>query len=218
MRKLIIGNKSYSSWSMRGWLACKLSELPFEEQVVPMFTPAWDAARAGPLLAPSGGQVPVLWEADLCVWDSLAIITHLAEAVGADKFWPAERDARAYAQCLVAEMHSSYAALRQDCGMNLRRVYEAGAISDSVAWDVARITALWESARSNYGAGGDFLFGAFGAADIMFAPVVTRFHTYALPATPTVQAYIDAVRAHPHMREWQAAADAEDWVIDKYER
>jgi glutathione S-transferase len=218
MLKLIIGNKAYSSWSLRGWLAVKQSGVPFTEQIVPMWTPAWDVLQSSAEMAPTRGQVPVIWDGDICVWDSLAIITYLSDQAGDAKFWPTDKAARATAAAYCAEMHAGYQALRNACTMNLRKLYPAEPLAEDVAKDVARITHLWETARANYGAAGDFLFGTFGAADIMFAPVVGRFLTYALPTTPVVQGYIDAIRAHPFMQEWQAAADAEEWVIDKYER
>ena len=217
MLKLIIGNKAYSSWSQRGWLACKQSGLPFDEQVVPMWSPEWDALKSG-VLAQSAGKVPSLFDGEIFVWDSMAIVMYLSEKSGADKFWPAEPQARATAMSYCAEMHSSYQTLRNECSSNYRKTYSAEPMSEGLAADVARITHLWEAARATHGKGGDFLFGAFGAADIMFAPVVGRFLTYALPITPVVKAYLDAVRAQPFVADWYAAAHAEPWVIDKYER
>lgn len=217
MLKLIIGNKAYSSWSQRGWLACKQSGLPFEEQVVPMLSAEWNALKAG-VLAQSGGKVPALFDGDTLIWDSLAIIMVLAEKAGANKFWPADAAARATALSMCAEMHSSFQALRNTCDSNYRRKYAPTPLATDVAIDVARIIQLWEDARKAYGDGGDFLFGAFGAADIMFAPVVGRFLTYALPTTPVVEGYVKAMRAHPFITEWYDAAEAEPWVIEKYER
>lgn len=215
--QLIIGNKAYSSWSQRGWLACKQSGLPFEERVVPMWSPEWEALRTG-VLAQSAGKVPALFDGDTFVWDSMAILHYLAEKAGADKFWPADPAARAQALSYCAEMHSSYQALRNVCSSNYRRSFAAGPLADDVAADVARISHLWEAARTAHSGAGGFLFGPFGAADIMFAPVVGRFLTYDLPTTPIVKTYIDAVRAHPFVAEWYEAAHAEPWVIGKYER
>ena len=215
MLKIIVGNKRYSSWSLRGWLAVKQSGLPYEERVIPMWTDAYDAAKAEGLL-PSG-KVPTLWDGDLVVWDSLAIVEHLAERGGRDRFWPADPAARAFARSIAAEMHSGFAPLRQQCGMNLGRRYPGFAINVEALADIARITNLWAEARERFGAGGDYLFGDFGAADIMFAPVVTRFVTYDVALPDTARTYVDAMIAHPFMREWQAGADAETIVIDKYE-
>ena len=215
MLKIIVGNKRYSSWSLRGWLAVKQSGLPYEELVLPMWTPEYDAAKAQGLL-PSA-KVPTLWDGDIPVWDSFAIVEHLAERAGRDLFWPADPAARAFARSIAAEMHSGFAPLRQQCGMNLGRRYPGFALNPEALADIARIANLWTEARERFGAGGEFLFGDFGAADIMFAPVVTRFVTYdvALPDVP--RAYVEAVTAHPFMREWQAGADAETTLLDKYE-
>lgn len=215
MLKIIVGNKRYSSWSLRGWLAVKQSGLPYEELVLPMWTDAYDAAKDEGLL-PSG-KVPTLWDGDLSVWDSLAIVEHLAERAGRDRFWPTDPAARAFARSIAAEMHSGFAPLRQQCGMNLGRRYPGFAINPDALADIARITNLWTEARERFGAGGDFLFGDFGAADIMFAPVVTRFVTYDVTLPDVPRAYVEAVTAHPFMREWQAGADAETIVLDKYE-
>jgi glutathione S-transferase len=219
--KLIIGNKSYSSWSLRGWLACKQSGLPFQEQIVPLYDGAWVERRASDDLAPSSGKVPILWDGDVVVWDSLAILEHLNEATGNTHFWPADPAARAMARSMSAEMHSSYQALRQECGMNVRRVFDTPTLSDATKADIARIQRLWAQARARFGGanenGGDFLFGDFGAADIMFAPVCTRFVTYSIPVSRFAERYIDAVTSHPFMQDWLAAAQDEDWVIEKFE-
>ncbi len=217
MLRIIIGNKVYSSWSLRGWLACKQSGLPFEEMVVPLYDEAWDARRAQADLVPSRGKVPTLWDGDVAIWESLAIIDYLDAQTGGTRFWPADKAARALALSMAAEMHAGYQALRSDHTMNTRHVLPARTPSVAVQADIDRIQALWEQARTRFGAGGDYLFGAFGAADIMFAPVVTRFTTHSLPATTAGRAYIDAVTAHPFMREWLAGAAQERWVIDRFE-
>jgi glutathione S-transferase len=218
MMKLIIGNKAYSSWSLRGWLAMKQSGLPFEELVVPLYDADWDKRREGDEFAPSSGKVPILWDGDNVVWDSLAIIEYLNEASGGGKFWPADKGARAMARSMAAEMHSSFAALRREHSMNIRQIYPATEPSEEVEADIARIMELWAQARARYGGSGDFLFGAFGAADIMFAPVVTRFITYSLPVARFAQPYMMAVIDHPFMQEWIGGAQAEDWVIERFEQ
>ena len=215
MLKIIVGNKRYSSWSLRGWLAARQSGLPCEELMLPMWTEQYDAAKRDGLL-PSG-KVPTLWDGDLAVWDSLAIVEHLAERAGRDLYWPTDPAARAFARSISAEMHSGFAPLRQHCGMNLRRRYPGFAVNSDTQADIDRIVALWTEARARFGAGGDYLFGDFGAADIMFAPVVTRFVTYDVALPEVAEDYVDAVVAHPFMVEWQAGADAETLVIDKYE-
>ena len=216
--RLIIGNKAYSSWSLRGWLACKLSGLPFEERVIDMFGPDWEERRADPDLAPGGGRVPILWDGKVAVWDSLAIVEHLNDLTGNTRFWPTDPPARAHARAIAAEMHSGFFALRNECGMNLRHTYAPAPLSGETQAEVARIVDLWQTARTRFGGGGDYLFGDFGAADIMYAPVVTRFVTYAVPVPADVQSYIDAVIANPWMKEWTAAAFADPHVIAKYER
>jgi glutathione S-transferase len=218
MLKLIIGNKVYSSWSMRGWLAAKQSGLPFEEILYPLYDADWPARRAGAELVPSNGKVPILYDGDIAVWDSLAIVEHLAEQAGADRFWPADPAARALARSMAAEMHSGYLPLRRDCTMNTRRRYAPAPLSPEVEADMARICALWREARTRFGAGGPYLFGDYGAADIMFAPVATRCATYAIPLPADAQAYVDTVLAHPHVRQWLDEAEAEPWVLERFER
>jgi len=217
MRKLFIGNKTYSSWSLRGWLACKQSELDFEEVVVPLYDEAWEKRREGDEFAPSSGKVPILWDGDTVVWDSLAIIEYLNEKSGGDKFWPFDEGARAMARSMAAEMHSGFAALRKAHSMNTRRIYPPVEPTPEVAADISRIMEIWAQARARYGGDGDFLFGTFGAVDIMYAPVVTRFITYSLPVAKFAIPYMQAVIEHPFMQSWIAAAQEEDWVIEKFE-
>lgn len=215
--KLIIGNKAYSSWSLRGWLACKQSGLPFEEVVVPLYDQDWEKRREGAEFAPSSGKVPILWDGDAVVWDSLAIVEYLNDKTGGTRFWPQDMAARAMARSMAAEMHASFAALRNKHGMNVRQVFAARAPDEDVVQELARLVELWAEARARYGAGGDFLFGEFGAADIMFAPVATRIVTYSLPVPRFAQAYVLALVQHPFMQDWIAAAQEEDWVIEKFE-
>ena len=216
--KLIIGNKAYSSWSLRGWLACKQSGLAFEEVVVPMYDADWDKRRQGAEFAPSSGKVPILWDGDAVVWDSLAIVDYLADKTGRDRFWPADEAARAMARSMAAEMHSSFTALRRKHSMNVRQVFPAQRPDDDVVAELQRIMELWAQARARFGGGGDFLFGEFGAADIMFAPVCTRIVTYQLPIARFATAYLDAMFRHPFMQDWIAAAQEEEWVIEQYEQ
>ena len=216
--KLFIGNKAYSSWSLRGWLACKLSGLPFEEVVVPLYDEAWEKRREGDEFAPSSGKVPILWDGDdTVVWDSLAIIEYLNEKTGGDKFWPADTAARAMARSMAAEMHSSFAALRREHSMNIRQIYAAVPPSEAVAQDIARIMQLWAQARARYGGTGDFLFGEWSAADMIYAPVVTRFITYGVPVPPFAAVYMKSVLSQEHVAEWIDKAQDEPWVIEQYE-
>ena len=216
--KLIIGNKAYSSWSLRGWLACRQSGLPFEEVVVPLYDQDWDKRREGADFAPSSGKVPILWDGEAVVWDSLAIVDYLADKVGRDRFWPEDEAARAMARSMAAEMHSSFVALRREHSMNIRQIYPAQPPSEAVAADLTRIMELWAQARARWGGDGQFLFGEFGAADIMFAPVCTRIITYSLPVARFAGAYISAVLTHPFMQDWIAGAQEEDWVIEQFEQ
>jgi len=215
--KLIIGNKAYSSWSLRGWLAVRQSGLPFEEIVVPLYDEEWNKRREGDEFAPSSGKVPILWDGDTVIWDSLAIIEWLAERTEPGKFWPSDGPARAMARSMAAEMHASFAALRREHSMNIRQIYQPRPLSAEVESDVRRVLDLWAEARARYGGTGDFLFGEFGAADIMFAPVVTRFMTYSIPLPRFAMAYASAIIAHPYMQDWIAAAQEEDWVVEKFE-
>ena len=217
--RLFIGNKAYSSWSMRGWLAVKHSGLPFDEATVPLYDEAWNSRREGDEFAPSGGKVPILWdEGDVVVWDSLAIIDYLNEKTGGARgYWPTDPAARAMARSMAAEMHSSFAALRRSHSMNIRAQFPPQPLSPAVEADVVRILQIWAEARARFGGSGEFLFGAWGAADIMFAPVVTRFITYAIPVARFALPYMQAVISHPHVQEWIGGAQAEDWVIDKFE-
>ena len=216
--KLIIGNKNYSSWSLRGWLAAKQSGLHFEEIQVPLYGEDWDARKKRTEgIEPSSGKVPVLWDGDAVVWDSLAIIEYLSDKVGRERFWPKDDGARAFARSMVAEMHSSYQALRAECPMNARRRVEGWDISDAARGDIIRILTLWAEARARFGKGGPFLFGTFCAADIIYAPVVSRFMTYGVGVPGFAVAYMEAVWTHECMQSWIEAFEAEDWVIEQWE-
>lgn len=216
--KLVIGNRSYSSWSLRGWLAARQSGLAFETQVVPLYGENWEEAkRVIPELAPAQGKVPVLWDGAGVVWDSLAILEYLADKVGRDRYWPKADDARAMARAMVAEMHSSFGALRSELPFNLRMAPIAKPLSDAVRADVERILTLWAQARARFGQGGPFLFGTFGAADIFFAPVVVRFRQYGVPVPGFAAAYMDAIWEHEWLDAWRAAAGEETWTIPHFD-
>ncbi len=217
MLKLIIGNRAYSSWSMRGWLACSQSGEPIEELVVPMFGSEWDQRRQGNEFGPSSGKVPILWDGDCVVWDSLAIIDFLADRVGPMLYWPEADDARGMARSMAAEMHSGFSALRRELPMNVRKNFGTVDLSSEVEADVVRILNLWAQARARYGGSGEYLFGDWSAADIMFAPVVTRFVTYSIPVPRFAAAYMETILNHPWMQEWIEAAQEEPWVIEQYE-
>ena len=216
--KLIVGNRNYSSWSLRGWLAARQSGIHFEELTVNVFGDDWDAAKqAQGEVLPSAGKVPVLWDGDVVIWDSLAILEYLADKVGRDRFWPKDDAARGMARSMVAEMHSSYLALRRMLPMNIRRRFEGAEITDEVKEDIVRILTLWAEARARFGKGGPFLFGTFCAADIFYAPVVSRFLTYGIGVPGFAEAYMQALWEHEWMQAWIAAAEEEEWVIEQWE-
>ena len=199
---LVIGNKNYSSWSLRPWLALRAAGIPFEEVKVLLYTPA---SKAEILRWSPSGKVPALIEGDDVTWDSLAICERAAEIAPTAGLWPATAGARAFARSVSAEMHSGFAALRNGCPMNLRARAKRDPGPEAQA-DVDRIVSIWRTCRERFGSGGDFLFGRFGIADAMYTPVATRFRTWGIPAEPTAQRYIDAVLAYPHFREWEKAA------------
>ena len=213
--RLIIGNRRYSSWSMRGWLAVRLAGLDVEEVLIPFTRPGPTAAIAG--LSPSG-LVPCLEHRGALVWESLAICEYCAEI--APSLWPADRVARAEARSIAAEMHAGFRGLRQAMWMNLGRDFSGLGRTPAALADIERIEALWSGARQRFGAGGPFLFGAaFTAADVMFAPVVARFLGWRPALSAAAEAYCAAVRAQPLVDAWYVAADAEPaaWLLPDYE-
>jgi glutathione S-transferase len=214
--KLVIGNKNYSSWSMRPWLAMRGSNIDFEEEFIPLYTD--DPADKARILSFSrSGKVPALIDGDVTVWDSLAIIEYLAERFPQSRLWPEDRASRAHARSISAEMHSGFLSLRNECGMNLHRPIRAVALSADARANVARIEEIWTECRERHGRLGPFLFGAFGAADAMFAPVVHRFRTYAVEVGPVAQAYMDTMIALPAFDEWTRAGLAETLIIERIE-
>jgi glutathione S-transferase len=213
--KLVIGNKNYSSWSMRPWLALRANDIPFEEIFIPLYT--GDADKQRILNFTHSGKVPALIDGDITVWDSLSIIEYLAERFPESRLWPEDRARRAHARSISAEMHSGFTALRNECGMNLHRAVGAIALSADAQADVARIQQIWLECRERYGKLGPFLFGTFGAADAMFAPVVHRFRTYAVEVAPQLRDYMDAMLSQPAFQEWTRAGLAETILIDRFE-
>jgi glutathione S-transferase len=214
--KLVIGNKNYSSWSMRPWLAMRANNIAFEEIFIPLYTD--NKADKDRILSFSpAGKVPTLIDGETTVWDSLAIIEYLAERFPDTKLWPGDPAARAHARSISAEMHSGFLPLRSECGMNLHRPIGAIGLSADARANVARIEEIWLDCRERYGAGGPFLFGAFTAADAMFAPVVHRFRTYAIEVAPRAKAYMETMTALPAFAEWTKDGLAETLVIAKFE-
>jgi len=203
MLKLIIGNKNYSSWSLRPWLALKAFDIPFEEILVPLDAP--DFKERVREHSPAG-RVPVLIDGEAIVWESIAILEHLAERFPDKALWPADPVARAHARSLATEMHNGFGALRSVAPMNLWRPVESREFPEAALNDVTRISRRWIEARERFGAGGDFLFGAFSAADAMYAPVATRIRTYEIPVDGVVSAYVQAIHGHPAFVEWKQAA------------
>jgi glutathione S-transferase len=216
MLKLAIGNKNYSSWSMRPWLALRANNIAFEEIFIPLYTNV-KADKDRILSLSRSGKVPALIDGDVTIWDSLAIIEYVAEKFPEAKLWPDDRASRAHARSISAEMHSGFMALRNECGMNLHRPIGAVALSDDARANVARIQEIWAECRARYGQLGSFLFGAFSAADAMFAPVVHRFRTYAIEVAPAAQPYMDAMMALPAFQQWTRDGLAETLVIERFE-
>lgn len=218
---LVTANRVHSSWSLRPWLLLKAFGIPFEDVVIPFGPtfddPAWKAkVRA---YAPSG-KVPALRDGNVAVWDSLSIVEYVAERRPDLAIWPRDLAARAHARSVSAEMHSGFSALRSACPMHLGKIFAPRDRGPAVAADVARIEAIWAEARSRFGApsgAGPYLYGAFSAADAMFAPVCTRFRSYSVEVGEGARAYMDAIYAHPAFREWHEAALAEPWLVPEDE-
>ncbi|HET7848008.1 MAG TPA: glutathione S-transferase family protein [Pseudolabrys sp.] len=208
--KLIIGNKNYSSWSLRPWIAMKLAGIPFAEEVIPLYEPG---SRERILQYSPGGKVPVLLDGEARIWESLAILEYLAEQFPDARLWPADKTARAHARTVSHEMHAGFAPLRRNCPMNMWAPPGKREKPPEVYEDARRIDALWTECRERFGKGGPFLFGAFTAADAMYAPVVSRFHTYAIDVGASSRAYMEAVMALPAWSEWRTAALKEPWVM-----
>ncbi|MEL3890659.1 glutathione S-transferase family protein [Ferrovibrio sp. MS7] len=203
---LVIGNKNHSSWSLRPWLALKAAGLAFEERLIGLRRPE---TKAEILRYSPSGKLPLLIDGALSVWDSLAICEYVAERAPQAGLWPEAADARAVARAVAAEMHSGFMPLRRDYSMDISRRFPDQGSPEAKA-DALRVQEIWRDCRARFGQSrGDFLFGGFGIADCMYAPVVTRFRTYGLALDPVSQAYCDAVMAHPAMREWCQAAEQE---------
>ena len=215
--KLIIGNKAYSSWSMRGWLACKQSGLSFEELIVPLYGGDWDNIRETENFAPSGGKVPILWDGESVIWDSLAIMEYLADKNPETVSWPAYIKARATARAVSSEMHSSFTALRNEMPMNCRAQYKDVNLSEDCQKDIARIIALWRHCKRFYGQDGKWLFSQFTIADAMFAPVVIRLKHFNIPLEGVEAEYAEVVYNNKHVQSWIQAGIDETEVIEQAE-
>jgi glutathione S-transferase len=205
---LVIGNKNYSSWSLRPWLFMKHVSQDFQEFLIPLDTA--DTREQIERYAPSG-RVPVLRQGTLCVWDSLAICEYVAELRGAG--WPQAREARAVARAVCAEMHSSFSTLRSLWPMNARARNRRTAVTAALEADVERIDEIWNDCRGRFGNGGPWLFGEYSVADAMYAPVVLRFNTYGAGISQTARWYMASVLEDPPLQEWLQAAKQEPWTI-----
>jgi glutathione S-transferase len=207
---LVIGNKNYSSWSFRPWIAMTAAGIAFTEELIPLYR---DGSKERILAHSPAGKVPALIDGNVQIWESLAILEHLAERFPAAGLWPSDLNARAYARAVAAEMHAGFAPLRKHCPMNFWRPVIRRDLPDDVAANVKRIDTMWNDCRIRFGGGGPFLFGRFSAADAMYAPMVSRFHTYDVAVSPSSRAYMEAVMALPAWAQWKAAALAEEWVL-----
>lgn len=213
--KLVIGNKNYSSWSMRAWVLMRHYAIEFEEVQIPLRqTDSLDRKLA---YSPAG-KVPILLDGELRIWDSLAIVEYLVERYPEKKLWPADREARAAARSVSAEMHSGFASLRTRMPLNCRACVPAADRGADVRDDIERICELWRECRSRYGAAGRFLFGDFTATDAMFAPVASRFQTYGIELDSTEAKYAKAILATPAVGDWIEGALREPWKIAKFDR
>jgi len=208
MIELYVGNKCFSSWSLRPWLALRHHGIPFTEKFVRLRqsdTPVRIAA-----ISPSG-RVPALRHDGRVIWDTLAILEYLAEVFPEIHLWPKDRGARAMARSVSAEMHSGFVEVRSQWGMNLRKPKAHKPLTEAGQKQAQRIEQLWRDCRNTFGQGGPFLFGGFSAADAMYAPVASRFDTYGGPLAPDTRAYVDAILALPAMQQWYAEAALEPW-------
>ncbi|HAY48961.1 glutathione S-transferase family protein [Thalassospira sp.] len=211
---LYIGNKNYSSWSLRAWLGLKVAGIDFEERLVPLRTDEW-AAKA-PVFSPTA-KVPAFYDGTKTIWEALGILEYIADSRPDTLLWPLDIDVRAVARAVSLEMHGGFSALRTYMPMNCRQSLPGLGRADDVDKDIARIAGIFKMCRTQYGQGGDFLFGDFSIADAMYAPVVTRFKTYGVDLDPVGNAYMQAILDLPAMKEWYADAAAEEWVIQESE-
>lgn len=212
---LVIGNKNYSSWSLRPWLFLKHAGIPFAEIRIPLNT--GETRERIAQYSPSG-RVPVLLDGAVRVWESLAICEYIAERFPEARGWPADQHARALARSIAAEMHAGFSALRAELPMNCRAKRSGVVPSSAARADIERGIAIWHMCRETFGQGGPWLFGAFTIADAMFAPVALRFHTYGVELPDMAREYVSTVNEHSAIREWKQAARNETEIIKEEER
>ena len=211
MPTLVIANKLYSSWSLRPWILLKQLGIAFDEVVIPLDTPQFktEVAKYSP-----AGKVPIWIDGDIAVWETIAIMDHVGETYDDVEVWPRDPHARAMARSVAAEMHAGFQPLRAACPMNLGKRFPYKDRGPEVQRNVERVTDIFLEARGRFGAGGPFLFGAFSAADAMFAPVCTRLDTYSFPLDDVSQAYVRTMLSLPAFQEWRSAALQEPWVVE----
>jgi glutathione S-transferase len=212
---LYIGNKNYSSWSLRPWLVLKQTPVEFDEVVIPLYQ---TGSRETILKYSPSGRVPILQHGEIRVWESLGICEYLAESFPNFGLWPKDHEARAVARSVSNEMHAGFRALREHLPMNVRSSFPDRGVTTEVQADINRVMAIWRTCRARYGANnGDFLFGSFTIADAMFAPVVTRFRTYRIDIERDAEAYCETIMSLPAMQEWVAAARNEPMIVEAFE-
>ena len=211
---LVLGNKAYSSWSLRPYLALKTAGIAFEEKVIRLYEPE---SKPEILKFSPAGKVPVLLDDDTAVWESLAICEYAAERYPDAQLWPAAPHARAQARTIATEMHAGFLPLRRAMPFNARRTPRPIAVDADTQADIARVTQLWRDARGRFGEGGPFLFGRFSIADAMYAPVAGRFRQYAVALDPVCAAYVAAIHALPAMQQWLSDGAQEPWVVERFE-
>lgn len=211
---IYLGNKNYSSWSLRAWLALRRTGQEFAEEVIPLREK--DSYEHILRYSPSG-KVPVLHHKGVVVWDSLAIGEFLAETYPKARLWPRDAAQRAHARAISAEMHSGFPDLRRTMPMNMRSSFPGHEITPETQADINRVTAIWRDCRLRFGGNGDYLFGAFTIADAMFAPVVSRFKTYGISLDDTVRVYAETIWNMPDLQQWYEAARNEPWIIPVFE-
>jgi len=207
--KLLIGNRNYSTWSLRPWLVLRHFDIAFDDEVLQLSGPGWRENLAA--RSPTG-KVPVLIDGDLAVPETIAIIEYLAESFPEKAIWPADRADRALARAAASEMHAGFSSLRNHAPMNLRASHKGKVDLDAVRGDLHRVETLWGGLLAK--SGGPYLFGAFSAADAMFAPLATRLRTYDLPVSDVAGRYVEAIYALPAFQDWLGMALQEPWVVD----
>lgn len=210
--RLLIGNKNYSSWSLRPWLVLKHFAIPFDEEFVPLHGEGW---KENMVSRTPTGQVPVLIDGDLVIPETIAIIEYIADAHPNKPVWPGDIASRALARAASAEMHAGFKALRAAAPMNLRAAHPGRVDYDGIKADMRRLEVLWGELMAR--SGGPYLFGDFSAADAMFAPVATRLRTYDIPVSALTASYVEAIYDLPAFREWYEAAIKEPWIVQEDE-